>query len=80
MRGYGPDAEDAILARVGPGADKKWFESITWYEGSVDVLRDIGTQKSLPFLERGAALGTDDIFRSKPAKEAIAAIQNRTKT
>lgn len=68
LKKIGPPAEDAMIQRLGhTNGDVR--------QASCEVLKVIGTKKSLPVLEKVAA--ENDFFLSPKAKEAIKAIEMR---
>ena len=68
------------LTKIGPAAEDAMIQRLRHTNGDVrqaacDVLKVIGTKKSLPILEKVAA--ENDFFLSPKAKEAIKAIEMR---
>jgi hypothetical protein len=70
LRQYGPAAENALLPLL---YDKDFFMR----QAAANTLKDIGTQQSLPALQKIAA--SNDPFLNRQAQEAVNAIQARTK-
>jgi hypothetical protein len=66
---FGPEAEDAVLERFRP-------KNVALYEMMCNLLKEIGTEKSIPFLDEAAK--NDPVF-APHARAAIQSIQSRKK-
>jgi hypothetical protein len=71
LREMGPMAEKAVLPIL------QNLQDINRCRATIDLLKDIGTQESVPALQ--ALVASNDLFLSGAAREAIAAITARTK-
>ncbi len=69
LKAMGPIAEEQVLALLREPDKALWVPAI-------GILKEIGTQRSIPTLE---AASRGDVSTQSPAKEAIAAINARTK-
>jgi hypothetical protein len=80
-KGIRRDRAARALRTVGPAAEKAVLELVTDQDvgvrmDAVEILKDIGTEQSLPTLQRLAA--GNDIFTKRHARDAVAAIKART--
>jgi len=80
-----PDYNEArkALAEIGPAVEKEMLQFLgpkadfQWQGPALDVLKEVGTSVSVPYLQVLANL--EDVVRAKPAQEALNAINTRSK-
>jgi Protein kinase domain len=70
LRDFGPQAEKEVLGLLNK-------DDVFLKQDAINVLRDIGTEASVPALK--AAVASDNVFLAGPAREALKAIAARAR-